>query len=182
MAGLVAAMALVLGCEAREVQPPGDVPPGAATDPAAERQLIRLTGCLRPDAQPGRFVLASVATAGTTGGGEAEQARSWTAEDETTFADQERAIANSTYQLIPADDQNLAEFVNMRVTVRGLLAPDVPSAAGATATAGEGDTPSTGASKEVASSTTASKVQAQAPPPLRGLHVEEISKVADSCE
>jgi len=175
-AGLAMAAIVMLGCEAREVEAPGDTPPAAATDPAAERQLIRLTGCVRPDAQPGRYVLASVATGGIAQGeDEGEQARSWTTEDETTWTDQERAMAASTYQLIPAEDQDLSEFEDQRVMVRGMLAADVPGqTAGAEATTGRGT--------EVASSDTASKVEAEAPPPLRGLHVEEISKVADSCE
>jgi hypothetical protein len=180
-AGLLAAAGLMLGCEARDVEPPGDVPAATATDPAARGQLIRLTGCVKPDAQPGRYVLASVATAGVIDGGddqagsEGDQARSWTTEDDTAFTDQGRAMAASTYLLLPADEQDLSRFENQRVTVRGMLAPQVPSRTdGAAATTGE--------SEEVAQSETASKVEAGEPPPLPGLHVEEISQVADSCE
>ena len=172
--GLAMVTSVMLGCEAREVEAPGDVPPAVATDPSAESQLIRLTGCLRPEGQPGRFVLASVATSGIMDG-EAEQARSWTTEDETTWTDQQRAMAASTYLLLPADDQDLSEFQDQRVTVRGMLAAESPGGtAGAAATTGE--------STEVARDATTSKVEAEAPPALRALHVEEISKVADSCE
>lgn len=173
-AGLIVGASLMLGCEAREVEPPGDTPPAAATDPAAESQLIRLTGCMMPDVRPGRYVLASVATGGVLQG-DPEQARSWTTKDETAWTDQERAIAASTYLLIPAEeDQDLSQFENQRVTVRGMLAAEAP---GRTA----GAEPTTGESTEAARSTTASRVEANAPPALRGLHVEEVSKVADSC-
>jgi len=172
MVGLAAAGGLLLGCEAREVEAPGDVPAATATDPAARGQIITLTGCVMPDARPGQYVLASVATAGVLDG-ETGQARSWTTDDETTWTDQQRAMAASSYLMLPADGQDLSEFENQRVTVRGILAPQVPSrTAGTEGTAGE--------STEVARSPTASKVEAEAPP-LPGLHVEEVSTVADSC-
>jgi len=172
MVGLAAAGGLLLGCEAREVEAPGEVPAATATDPAARGQIITLTGCVMPDARPGQYVLASVATAGVLDG-ETEQARSWTTDDETTWTDQQRAMAASSYLMLPADGQDLSQFENQRVTVRGILAPQVPSrTAGTEGTAGE--------STEVARSRTASKVEAEAPP-LPGLHVEEVSTVADSC-
>lgn len=176
MVGLAAAGGLLLGCEAREVEAPGDVPAATATDPAARGQIITLTGCVMPDARPGQYVLASVATAGVLDGetdGETGRARSWTTDDETTWTDQQRAMAASSYLMLPADGQDLSEFEHQRVTVRGILAPQVPSrTAGTEGTAGE--------STEVARSPTASKVEAEAPP-LPGLHVEEVSTVADNC-
>ena len=83
----------------------GDQPPSVQTDPVAERGFIRLTGCVKPDATPGRFVLASVATAGVMdAGGQPGKERSWTAEDDTQARG--TSMATSTYQLIPSGDED----------------------------------------------------------------------------
>lgn len=176
LAAGIAAAWLAVGCgEGRQAdrQARGDEPPSVQTDPVAERGFIRLTGCVRPDATPGRYVLSSVATAGVTGA-EAEdaQARSWTAEDDTP-AGARAAGAAASYQLIPGDDDDLARYENQRVTVRGRVAADRPEGTAGT-TPGE-------AAREVDRDATGSKVAADAPP-LPGFHVESVDKVADSCE
>jgi hypothetical protein len=179
MAAALTAASLGLACgEGRQpgTQTPGEQPPSVQTDPVAERGFIRLTGCVKPDATPGRYVLASVATAGVLSTDEqGEDARSWTAEGETTTAAQGSAMATSTYQLIPDDDENLARYENQRVMVRGRLAAEVPQGTGGTA----GTTGETGT--EIQRDATGSTVAADAPP-LRGLHVESVNGIADTCE
>jgi hypothetical protein len=181
VAASVAASLLGLGCGGgregtRESQPRGDEPPSVASDPSAERQTIRLTGCVKPDATPGKFVLASVATAGVSDiDGESEKPRSWAAEGKETTSSQGAAMAASTYQLLPADEdegENLAEYQNKRVTVRGRLAADTPTGTSGTAQPGTEPRAQTDA--------TGAKVTAQASP-LRGVYVESITKVSDSC-
>ena len=130
LAAGIAAAWLTLGCgEGRQPdrQARGDEPPSVQTDPVAERAFIRLTGCVRPDATPGRYVLSSVATAGVTDA-EAEdaQARSWTAEDDTPADARATTMAAASYQLIPGDDGDLSRYENQRVTVRGRMAADAP--------------------------------------------------------
>jgi hypothetical protein len=176
-AGLVAASLAIACGEGRQAPATrGEEPPSVQTDPVAERGFIRLTGCVKPDATPGRFVLASVATAGVLNTEEQrDQERSWTAEDDTPTEAQGTTMATSTYQLIPSDDEDLAEYENQRVTVRGRIAAETPT--GTTGGAGSQG----GAGSDVQTDAAGAKVTADAPP-LRGLHVESIDKVADTCE
>jgi hypothetical protein len=161
-------------------------PPSVATDPAAERQFIRLTGCVKPDATPGQFVLTSVATAGTVDEPAAkdEKPRSWAAEEKSTTQGQGTAIAGSTYQLIAPENEepeDFAAYQNKRVTVKGRLAPDTPvGTTGKSAEPGRGTTRTDKAGTEVQRDATGSKVTADAPP-ARGLYVESITKVSDTC-
>jgi hypothetical protein len=173
---------LITGCgggreATRESQARGDEPPSVASDPSAERQTIRLTGCVKPDATPGKFVLASVATAGVSdvdGQPNREKPRSWAAEGKETTSSQGTAMATSTYQLLPEDKgENLAEYQNKRVTVRGRLAAETPTGTSGTA---QPD----GSDARAQTDATGAKVTAQASP-LRGVYVESITKVSDSC-
>jgi hypothetical protein len=182
MAVGVAASLLTLGCgggreATRESQPRADEPPSVASDPSAERRTIRLTGCVKPDATPGRFVLASVATAGVSEISEdREKPRSWAAEGKETTNSQGAAMAASTYQLLPGEDgedESLAQYKNKRVTVSGRLAAETPTGTSGTAQ-------STEAEGRAQTDATGAKVTAEAPP-LRGVYVESITKVSDSC-
>ena len=157
----------------RESQPRADEPPSVASDPSAERHEIRLTGCVKPDATPGRFVLATAATDVGDTERQGEKPRSWAAEGDATASSQGAAIASSTYQLLPSDeDEDLAQYQNKRVTVRGRLAAETPIGTSGTDQSEGGTRAQTDA--------TGAKVTAQAPP-LRGLYVGSISKVSDSC-
>jgi hypothetical protein len=167
----------------RESQPRADEPPSVASDPSAERRRIRLTGCVKPDATPGRFVLASVATAGIGDGdeGDGEKPRSWAAEGKETPESQAATIATSTYQLLPGDGdeaESFAQYRNKRVTVHGRLAAETP-----TGTAGTAQAPgAAGQAQTGQAQTDAAGAKVTAPaPPLRGVYVEKISKVSDSC-
>ena len=79
--------------------------------------------------------------------------------------------AGTSYRLVADADEDLHEYVDKRVAVRGRLAADTP--VGTT-----GDLPEEGVVVE--SSPTNATVAADAPP-LRGFHVESVDKVADSC-
>lgn len=173
-----AAAALAAGCgEGRQPagEQVGERTPSVQTDPIAERGFIRLTGCVKPDATPGQYVLASVATSGVLDGDgdrQQEDERSWTAEDKGDAGAQGAAIASSTYQLIPGEDDDLSQYENTRVTVRGRLAAERPAGTSGT------DEPG---GRELDRDAAGSKVVADAPP-LRGFHVESVDPVADSCE
>jgi hypothetical protein len=132
---------------------------------------------VKPDATPGRFVLASVATAGVTDAEEEqEKPRSWAAEGKETATSQGAVMAASTYQLLPGDEDeadSLARYQNKRVTIRGRLAAETPIG-----TSGSAQAP--GTETRAQTDATGAKVTAQAPP-LRGVYVESITKVSDSC-
>ena len=178
LAATLAAATLAVGCgEGRQPagEQVGERTPSVQTDPIAERGFIRLTGCVKPDATPGRYVLASVATSGVLdpeGDEQRENERSWTAEDEGNATAQGPAMASSTYQLIPGEDDDLSQYENKRVTVRGRLAAERPAG-----TSGSDEPGGT----ELDRDATGSKVVADAPS-LRGFHVESVDPVADSCE
>jgi hypothetical protein len=181
-AAFAAALGFTVGCEARDTEVREDVPPAAATDPSAERQFIRLAGCVKPDADPGKFVLAGVSTAGVIGGAagdEKQQARSWTTDDEASISGQASAIAASSYQLIVPEGEDMSEFANKRVIVTGILAHETP--VGTSGRADADDAAAASPSREAQRDTSSSKVTADSAPSLRGLHVESVNRVADSC-
>lgn len=148
-------------------------PTASTADPAAARQTITLTGCLKRGVQPGEFTLASVGTGGVldpTAPADADE-RANTAEPGSTPESAGTIRAGTSYRLVADADENLHEYVDKRVAVRGRLAADTP--VGTT-----GDLPEEGVVVE--SSPTNATVAADAPP-LRGFHVESVNEVADSC-
>jgi hypothetical protein len=144
------------------------------TSASAERQIITLTGCLQRGVQPGVYNLMSVATAGVVGEGGTTGEQPKGGETETSAA---QLASSSSYQLIASTDehrQDMAQYENQRVAVRGRLSADVP-----VGTTGSDQGASAGG-KVVDSSATNATVAGSAPP-LRGFHVESVRKVGDSC-
>jgi hypothetical protein len=174
-------MAAASACQARDPgQADGTTPPGAATDPVAERSIVTLTGCVQRGVGTGEYVLASVGTAGVLGtaGEDQEQARSWTVEPGDTDRAQGRVAAASSYRLVTmGEGENLEELVGKRVAARGRLAAE---AAPGTAPARQGEEiPADG--QLVESGPTQAVVQGSAPT-LRGFYYESVRRVADTCE
>jgi len=154
-------------------------PPGARADASAERQPITLTGCVRSGTEPGTFILASTATAGVTGGqGETRRelprdvnGQERSAQDTSTDTSRAQLAAASSYRLMPSADENLGQYENKRVSIRGRLAAESPVGT-------SGTTPSEG--QTVDSSSTSATVAGSAPQ-LRGFQVVSVDVVADSC-
>jgi hypothetical protein len=148
-------------------------PTASTADPGAARQTITLTGCLKRGVQPGEFTLASVGTGGVLdpAAPAAADERADSAAPGNTAESAGTIRAGTSYRLVADADEDLHEYVDKRVAVRGRLAADTP--VGTT-----GDLPEEGVVVE--SSPTNATVAADAPP-LRGFHVESVNKVADSC-
>jgi hypothetical protein len=146
--------------------------PGVRSDPASERQVITLTGCLQRGASPSEFMLASVATAGVTDvvpG--ATQATQQGAAETTAMQSQAALMAETSYRLVALGDDDLAQFDGKRVAVSGRLAAEAPaSAAPARSETGT----------QVEDGPTSATVAAQAPA-LRGFYVQSIRKIDDDC-
>jgi hypothetical protein len=155
-------------------------PPGARADASAERQPITLTGCVQRGTAPGTFILASTATAGVTGGGgEARRelprdvnGQERSAPDKSTDTSRAQLASASSYRLMPSANDDLGQYENKRVSVRGRLAAETPVGTSGT-TPAEGHT--------VDSSATNATVAGSAPQ-LRGFQVVSVDVVADSCE
>jgi hypothetical protein len=152
-----------------ESTPETTTSPGVQPDPSAERRFITLTGCLQRGVSPGEYVLASVATAGVTDPLSTTEAQRGAAAPDPEA--QAQLAAASSYRLVPMSDEDLAEHVDTRVTVRGRLAAEAPSQP--MDEAGRAGTPA-------GSTPTSATVTAEAPA-LRGLYVESLRKVADDC-
>jgi hypothetical protein len=174
-------------------------PPQGVTSASAERQIITLTGCLKRDVQPGTYALMSVATAGVLDDDSAAQQRrqdtqgqrgqvpegqAATGTDTSTAGSAATLAAGSSYRLV-ADDaehrEEMAKHENKRVVVRGRLAAEGPvgttgNAGGAAGTGTQG-----GAGGTVTDSSPTNATVAGSAPPLRGLHVESVKKVGESC-
>jgi hypothetical protein len=175
-------------------------PTAGTTSASAERQIITLTGCLKRDVQPGTYALISVATAGVIDDGKSSQAqqqeRDTKGQDaatqngrapaaDTATPDSAASLASgSSYRLIPAKDdqrQDMARYENQRVAVRGRLAADTPVGTSGSA----GDSGSTGAAASggtVVDSSATNTTVAGSASTLRGLQVESVRKVGDSCQ
>jgi hypothetical protein len=141
---LVGAVALLAGCEARQMPEP-DVAthPGQQPDPAAQGRVVSLTGCLMPGDTPGEYTLASVATAGVLPGtGEPQQdGRAYTVDRApASEADQAALVADTSYRVIPMDDvgDDLHEHLNRRVTLVGRVAAEAPQHGAAAGPEGAG--------------------------------------------
>lgn len=171
----VAALALAIGVGTQ----------ACGRDGSPDQEIITLTGCLQPGVDPGVYNLMSVATAGViehgpgvpAGTDGTQDSPDWTADDASTRTSSAQLAATSSYRLIAgtADERReIAQYENQRVTVRGRLASEVP--VGTTGT--NEDIPRQGVVVE--SSPTNAEVVGAAPP-LRGFHVESVTKVADSC-
>ena len=178
-------------------------PPEGVTSASAERQIITLTGCLKRDVQPGTYALMSVATAGVLDdssasqqqqrradrqgqSGQAQGGGAATATDTSTPASTATLASGSSYRLIaddPSQKQEMAKHENTRVVVRGRLAAEGPvgttgNAGGAAATGAQGGTTAGGT---VTDSSATNATVAGSAPSLRGLHVESVKKVGESC-
>jgi hypothetical protein len=176
-------------------------PPEGVTSASAERQIITLTGCLKRDVQPGTYALMSVATAGVLDDSSASQQQrredkqrqsgqaqggAATATDTSTPASTATLSSGSSYRLIaddPNQKQEMAKHENTRVVVRGRLAAEGPvgttgSAGGAAATGAQGGATAGGT---VTDSSATNATVAGSAPSLRGLHVESVKKVGESC-
>jgi hypothetical protein len=174
------AFALLLGsavtvgaCGGAERDAGQQSPAATAADPSAARQTITLTGCLKRGVQPGEYTLSAVATGGVLD--PAAQAdtddRSSAAEPGATPESTAALRAGSSYRLVADAGEDLHEYVDKRVAVRGRLAAETPVGTA-------GTMPEEGVVIE--SSPTNATVAADAPP-LRGFHVESVDEVADSC-
>jgi hypothetical protein len=166
-------------------------PPQGVTSASAERQIITLTGCLKRDVQPGTYALMSVATAGVLDDDSAAQQQrrqdtQATGTDTSTPGSAATLAAGSSYRLI-ADDaahrEEMAKHENKRVVVRGQLAAEGPvgttgNAGGAAGTGTQGGATAGGT---VTDSSPTNATVAGSAPPLRGLHVESVKKVGESC-
>lgn len=168
----VAGVLLVsVGCGSGAPQPAStdtSRPVEVRPDPAAERALITLTGCVERSISPGEYTLASVATGGVTASADVQRGAAGQAPIEPD--DQARLRASSSYRLLVLGDHDLAPLVGKRVTVRGRLAPEVARDEPAAPSAG----------REVASSPTGSTVAGEAPE-LRGFYVESTRTISESC-
>jgi hypothetical protein len=146
------------------------VPAGVRPDPAAERQVITLTGCLQRGISPAEFTLVSVATAGITEPAQPRRQQGAAAPNPTPESAADVRAASS-YRLMSLGDEDLSEYVGQRVTVSGRLAAESAQSAPA------GDEEH---GRQVAADSTSSTVAATAPP-LRGFYVASVRKVDDSC-
>lgn len=187
-AAVFAVTTLVAGC-GRQAPAPSQTeqqtqPTGTAADTQYDTAAVTLTGCVQRGAG-NEYVLANVANAGVmpspeapadgnqqgTANERANQARSWTAPDSSTTESTGQMLAASTYRLVPGDE-DLSEYVDKRVAIRGRLSPDVATGTSGTAAQQSG--------QQVSSDATGATVAGSAPP-LRGFYVGSVRKVADSC-
>lgn len=169
-------------------------PSGTTADAPYQTAAVTLTGCVQRGAGS-EYVLTSVATmgmlpsspggeegegsdAGRTEGGTDPRGRTWTAPDASTPESAGQVMANSTYLLIPGDE-DLSEHVDKRVAIRGRLSNQPGGAVGTSGSAAgtQGQDTATGKASGPTGTTVAGS-----PTALRALYVGSVRPVADSCQ
>jgi hypothetical protein len=102
--------AAILGAQAPGQQPPADRP---AAQPAVEGNNATISGCLKPGASPGSFILSNAAMASAAPGGSAAPTIGTTG-------------STKSYNVVPKAAEDLSKHLNHKIEVTGTLAPSKP--------------------------------------------------------
>jgi hypothetical protein len=172
-AGLLAAATLV-GAQTyppqQPAQPPAQQPPvDRPQQPAVSSQMkespITMSGCVKPGASAGIFILADATVAPSATAKAESEAAVGTAGATTAAA--ATSAAKKSYNLVAKPGEDLSQHLNHKVEVTGIasasLAPSAP-AAGATSQPGA-----------------ASQPGASTAPPAQTLNVQTVKMVSASC-
>lgn len=105
--------AAILGAQAPGQQPPADRP---ANQPTVEGNKATISGCLKPGASPGSFILTNAATVPAAPGGDAAPATGTTG-------------STKSYNIVAKSAEDISKHVNHKIEVTGALSKSQPGAA-----------------------------------------------------
>lgn len=113
VATVILGAAAILGAQAPGQQPPADRP---TNQPTVEGNKATISGCLKPGASPGSFILSNAVTVPVAPGGGAAPATGTTG-------------STKSYNIVAKSAEDISKHLNHKIEVTGALSKSQPPSA-----------------------------------------------------